>query len=97
MHYLALHAHFRNYRLVFINGNRRRLSINSNVLISKYTNNKILWIIYGLLNAGLISLFFFFFFLLLFEAPTVGYYLPIGMLLAAVILFGRHCYLAYIK
>lgn len=91
VHYLALHAHLGiiGWFLLMVIGVGSRLI--PMFLISKYTNNKILWIIYGLLNAGLIS----FIFLLLFEAPTVGYYLPIGMLLAAVILFGRHCYLAY--
>ncbi len=60
-------------------------------LISKYTNNKTLWWIFGLINFGLISFIVF----KLFEITPISFYVSITLVLAGIILFGRHCLKAY--
>jgi len=60
-------------------------------LISKYTNDKVLWLIFVLMNLALIS----FSGLYLYDFPMGLFYIPITCGLGAVFLFGRHCYLAY--
>ncbi|WP_367916199.1 cytochrome C oxidase subunit I [Leadbetterella sp. DM7] len=60
-------------------------------LISKYTNDKVLWLIFALMNLALIS----FSGLYLCDFPVGLFYIPIACGLVAVFLFGRHCYLAY--
>jgi len=60
-------------------------------LISKYTNDKVLWLIFALMNLALIS----FSGLYLYDFPVGLFYIPIACGLGAVFLFGRHCYLAY--
>ena len=91
VHYLALHAHLGiiGWFLLMVIGVGTRLI--PMFLISKYTNDKILWLIYGLINTGLIS----FVFMLIYQTSAVYFYLPIFLIMTAIILFGRHCYLAY--
>lgn len=62
-------------------------------LISKYENKKRLWLIYALINTGLIS-----FILLFFLSATVAlYYIPIILIGVSVLLFGNHIYRSYAK
>jgi hypothetical protein len=60
-------------------------------LISKYCDDRKLWLIFGLLNTALIL------FLLLFlaDCPTLSFYIPIFLGAIAIILFGKYCYDAY--
>ncbi len=89
--YLSIHAHLGIvgwFVLMVIGVGSRLIPM---FLISKYTNDKILWLIFALLNSALISfsiLYFYGFSALLF-------YIPIIMGLTAILLFGRHCYKAY--
>ncbi|MEZ5025984.1 MAG: cytochrome C oxidase subunit I [Chitinophagales bacterium] len=89
--FLAIHAHLGIvgwFVLLVIGVGSRLIPM---FLISKYTNNKTLWWIFGLMNGALIL----FILLFLLETPTIFYYLPISMGLIAVLLFGNHCYKAY--
>lgn len=89
--YLSIHAHLGIvgwFVLMVIGVGSRLIPM---FLISKYTNEKALWLIFVLLNSALIS-----FILLYFEGtPAMLLYVPIGLGLVAVFLFGRHCYKAY--
>lgn len=89
--YLPLHAHLgiAGWFLGLIVGVGSRLI--PMFLLSKYSNDRLLWIIYGLINAGLVS------FLLLFIASTdpAFYAVPITALGAALGLFGYYCYRCY--
>ena len=91
VYYLAVHAHLGiiGWFLLMVIGLGSRLI--PMFLISKYTNNKILWLIFALLNIALISFLGFY----LSGAPTYLYNIPIVMGVVAIILFGRHCYKAY--
>ncbi|WP_225974393.1 cytochrome C oxidase subunit I [Arachidicoccus ginsenosidivorans] len=91
VYYLAVHAHLGiiGWFLLMVIGLGSRLI--PMFLISKYTNNKILWLIFALLNFALISFLGFY----LSGAPTYLYYIPNVMGVAAILLFGRHCYKAY--
>ena len=60
-------------------------------LISKYTNNKTLWWILGLINAGLASFIIF----KILEISAAYYYISLILVLSAIVLFGRHCIKAY--
>src|SRR5690606_24510435 len=89
--YFSIHAHLGVvgwFVLMVIGVGSRLIPM---FLISKYTNEKALWLIFVLLNSALIS-----FILLYFEGtPAMLLYVPIGLGLVAVFLFGRHCYKAY--
>lgn len=89
--YLTLHAHLGlvGWFLMLIFGVGSRLI--PLFLISKYTNNKLLWAVFWLTNAGLLS----FIALRLWNAPAYCYYISILLILFAVGLFGRFCYKAY--
>lgn len=91
LHYLSLHAHLGivGWFLLLVIGVGSRLI--PMFLISKYSNPKILWVIFLLLNFGLISFILVFFKAsgpLLYLVPVV----PVGI---ALLLFGRYCRKAY--
>lgn len=89
--YLSLHAHLGIvgwFVLMVIGVGSRLIPM---FLISKYTNNKILWLIFALLNAALISFSCFF----LHELSSALFYIPVALGLLAIALFVRHCYKAY--
>jgi len=91
LYYLPLHAHIgiAGWFLLLITGVGSRLI--PMFLLSKYTNTKLLWCIYGLVNgalAGFILLFLYFHY-----SPL--YFLPLFCLLAAIVLFIRYCYGCY--
>ncbi|MCO6460479.1 MAG: hypothetical protein J5I59_03685 [Saprospiraceae bacterium] len=89
LHYLSIHAHMglAGWFLLLVMGVGSRLI--PMFLISKYTNNRTLWVIFSIINAGLIL------FLIseYFELNLT--YLTLALFLIAIILFGRHCYRAY--
>jgi hypothetical protein len=89
--YLSIHAHLGivGWFLLMVMGVGSRLI--PMFLISKYTNDKTLWWIFGLINTSLISFIIF----KLSDAPVACYYIAVVMALTAVALFGRHCYKAY--
>lgn len=91
LHYLSLHAHIgiTGWFLMLIIGVGSRLI--PMFLISKYKNIKLLWVIYILINAGLlvfISLFLFF-------PKTAFYFIPIISILIALFLFVFYCYQSF--
>ena len=91
IHYLPLHAHVGivGWFLLLIIGVGARLI--PMFLISKYNNPKLLWMIYYLINASLIS------FVILFYLPVSPgfYYFSLSALLPAVVLFIFYCTKAY--
>lgn len=91
INYLSLHAHLGivGWFLLMVIGVGSRLI--PMFLISKYTDDKMLWLIFGLLNIALISFSCFY----LYGFPSVLFYVPIILGLVAITLFGRHCYKAY--
>lgn len=91
LHYLPLHVHLgiAGWFLLLVMGVGSRLI--PMFLISKYNNIKMLWGIYGLINIGLIIFLVTF----MFGLNPLFYLLPVVMVLAAVLLFGRFCYKCY--
>lgn len=91
LHYLSLHAHMGiiGWFLLLIVGVGSRLI--PMFLISKYSNSKLLWWIYFLINSGLIG----FIFLFLHYHWQVIYFLPVTAILIALLLFGYYCYQSY--
>ncbi|HUM65580.1 MAG TPA: cytochrome C oxidase subunit I [Chitinophagaceae bacterium] len=89
--YLSVHAHMGivGWFVFMVIGVGSRLI--PMFLISKYTNNKVLWTIFVLLNIALIS----FSCLYLHGLSATLFYIPIVLGLVAVSLFCRHCYKAY--
>ena len=91
--YLPLHAHMGIvgwFLLLIIGVGSRLIPL---FLISKYANKKLLWLIYFLINTGLIL--FISLFLLL---PRTGIYLlPIALVVTGMLLFGYFCYQSYRK
>jgi len=89
--YLSLHAHLGivGWFVLMVTGVGSRLI--PMFLISKYTDNKMLWLIFALLNIALIS----FSWLYLLGLPSGLFYVPIILGLIAIAFFGRHCYRAY--
>lgn len=89
--YLSLHAHLGIvgwFVLMVIGVGSRLIPM---FLISKYTDDKMLWLIFALLNTALIS----FSYLYLHGFSSVLFYVPIVLGLVAITLFGRHCYKGY--
>src|SRR5690606_3226342 len=89
--YLSIHAHLGIvgwFVLMVIGVGSRLIPM---FLISKYTNDTILWLVFALLNVALIG----FSILYLADPPALLFYIPIIMALTAILLFGRHCYKAY--
>ncbi|MCO5235274.1 MAG: cytochrome C oxidase subunit I [Chitinophagaceae bacterium] len=93
LHYLSLHANMGiiGWFLLLVIGVGSRLI--PMFLISKYTNPKLLWKVYGLINAGLIA----FIFMFLYHIPACYYLLPVAAVLSALLLFGYYCRQAYKK
>jgi len=88
--YLPLHAHLGiiGWFLLMILGVGSRLI--PMFLISKYVNQKVLWLIYALINAGLLgfaglSIFF----------RGSSFLLPVALVAAAILLFGYYIYQSY--
>lgn len=95
IYYLSLHAHIGiiGWFLLMIMGVGSRLI--PMFLISKYENEKQLWWVYSLINAGLLC--FIFTFLFISSPQLVFYFIPIALIGTGVILFGNHIYQAYAK
>jgi hypothetical protein len=91
LNYLPLHAHMGIvgwFLLLIIGVGSRLIPL---FLISKYTNNQLLWAIYGLINAGLllfISAFLFF------PSATI-YWLAAGLVITAILLFAYFCFRSF--
>lgn len=93
LHYLSLHAHMGmvGWFLLLVIGVGSRLI--PMFLISKYTNTKLLWIIYALVNTGLVIFLGTF----LYAPGSLLYLLPVLMVFAAVAMFAWYCYQCYQK
>lgn len=91
LNYLSLHAHIGivGWFLLLITGVGSRLI--PMFLISKYTNDRVLWWIYGLVNVGLLL----FILLFVFDANRLLFLFPLLCVTAAVLLFGNFCYSSY--
>lgn len=91
LHYLPLHAHtgIIGWFLLLVIGVGSRLI--PMFLISKYTNTRLLWVIYALINIALLS------FLVIFYVPHVKgiTIFPLSLILVAVALFIFYCSRAY--
>src|SRR5690554_482425 len=93
LYYLSFHAHMGiiGWFLLMVMGVGSRLI--PMFLISKYENKKMLWIVYGLINAGLLS-----FIPILFLSLKSGFYLiPILLTGIGVILFGYFIHQSFIN
>lgn len=91
LHYLTLHAHLGivGWFLLLVLGVGSRLI--PMFLISKYTNPRVLWIIYYLVNAALLGYALLFLYL-----PKAGLnFIPVVLVLAALLLFAWFCRKAY--
>jgi len=89
--YLSIHAHLGivGWFLLLVIGVGSRLI--PMFLISKYTNDKVLWWIFALINASLISFIVF----KVWDLPEESFYISAALSLAAIVLFGIHCKKAY--
>lgn len=88
--YLPLHAHIGvvGWFLLLVVGVSSRLI--PMFLISKYTNVGLLWLIYILINGGLLLFVIAFLYF-----PGTSYNTPIAALLLGLILFGKYCISTY--
>lgn len=89
--YLPLHAHLGIvgwFLMVVIGVGSRLIPM---FLISKYSNNKLLWWIYSLINISLICFIIFF----LFFKTTSLYFIPVIAIAVALIMFGYYCFKSY--
>lgn len=93
IYYLSFHAHMGiiGWFLLMVIGVGSRLI--PMFLISKYENKKRLWLVYSLINAGLLS--FIPIFLLSFKSGL--YFIPIILIGSGVIVFGYYIQQSYIK
>ena len=91
LHYLSLHAHMGmvGWFLLLVLGVGSRLI--PMFLISKYNNTKLLWVVYGLINGGLIAFLVSF---LYFDNASF-YLLPALAVCSAITLFGYYCYQSF--
>jgi len=91
LHYLPLHAHIGviGWFLLLIIGVGARLI--PMFLISKYSNTKLLWWMYVLINIGLLV----FIFGQLYYAQTFFYLVPVAAIVVALLLFGYYCYQSF--
>src|SRR5690606_9473958 len=90
--YLSVHAHLGIvgwFALTVVGVGARWIAL---FMISKYTNDRTLWLIFVLLNSALAG----FTMLALARTSPLLFYIPILLGLAAVLLFGRYCYMAYL-
>jgi hypothetical protein len=90
-YYLSLHAHMGiiGWFLLMIIGTGSRLI--PLFLISKYNKTSLLWLIYILINIGLLS----FIFIFLYSDQIFFYLLPAAAIGTALIMFGYYCYQSY--
>lgn len=88
--FLSLHAHVGiiGWFLLMVIGVGSRLI--PMFLISKYENRKLMWWVFGLINAGLISFGIFFF-----SGTTALYTLPFALVGVGIVLFGIYIYHSY--
>lgn len=91
LHYLSLHAHMGivGWFLLLVVGVGSRLI--PLFLVSKYDRPELLWLIYGLINGGLLG----FVFIFLFSPGPSFYLLPLSAIALALTLFGYYCYHCY--
>lgn len=91
VHYLSLHAHMgiAGWFLLLVLGVGSRLI--PMFLISKYTNPRLLWIIYTATNLALIV----FILIFLYTDQKTLYLLPAGAIAASIAMFAFYCYGAY--
>lgn len=91
VYYLSAHAHMGliGWFLFLVVGTASRLI--PMFLISKYSNNIVLWIIYLLINFALFS----FILIFLYFNQALLYLLPSAAILVALIMFGYYCYMCY--
>jgi hypothetical protein len=89
--FLPLHAHMGiiGWFLLMVIGVGSRLI--PMFLISKYSNTKLLWQIYILINSGLII----FLLLFIYFPGTSLYLIPVTAIIIALMLFGYYCYNCY--
>jgi len=88
LHYLSLHAHLGiiGWFLLLVMGVGSRLI--PMFLISKYSNTKLLWVIFGSINTGLVTFIIFFLYV-----PQKSFYLiSIASILFGIGSFGYYCY-----
>jgi len=88
LHFLSLHAHLGiiGWFLLLVIGVGSRLI--PMFLISKYSNTKLLWMIFGLINAGLLTFIIFFLYV-----PQISFYLiSFAFILFGIGSFGYYCY-----
>ncbi len=92
LHYLYFHAHLGiiGWFLLLIMGVGSRLI--PMFLISKYTNNKLLWTVFILINLALLFFVVFFYWM---EALVGLTFIPVIFILSAIVMFGFYCYKAY--
>lgn len=89
--YIPLHAHVGiiGWFLLLVIGVGAKLI--PMFMISKYSNNRLLWLIFALINGGLL-LFIFLFFM----APNgKAYFIPLGMIILSIVFFIFYCYKSY--
>ncbi len=88
LHYLSLHAHLGiiGWFLLLVIGVGSRLI--PMFLISKYSNTRLLWVIFGLINTGLVTFIIFFLYV-----PQKSFYLiSFASILFGIGSFGYYCY-----
>lgn len=89
--YLSIHAHMGIvgwFVLMVIGVGSRLIPM---FLISKYTDDRMLWWVFALLHLALIG----YIVLFLAQVPQSLFYLPIALGLVAILLFARHCLKAH--
>jgi hypothetical protein len=93
LHFLSLHAHLgiAGWFLLMVMGVGSRLI--PMFMISKYTHEKLLWTIYGLVNGGLLS----FAFIFIYSGSSALLFIPMISVAAAITLFAVFIYQAYNK
>lgn len=93
LHFLSLHAHLgiAGWFLLMVIGVGSRLI--PMFMISKYTHEKLLWTIYGLVNGGLLS----FAFIFIDAGSSTLLFIPVIAVAAAMALFAVFIYQAYNK
>lgn len=91
--FLSLHAHLGilGWFLMMVIGVGSRLI--PMFLISKYENQKLLWVIYTLISIALLSFIIVFFL----QISVLFYVIPTILIAVGVILFGIHSYKSYLK
>jgi hypothetical protein len=91
LQYLSLHAHIgiAGWFLLLVMGVGSRLI--PMFLISKYSNTRLLWWIFVMINSGIVTFFLAFFY----TAQILLYLMPIFLVLIALLLFGYYCAKCY--